>query len=63
MDFTYYNPDAVGRFKEKRSGIKMDLDPRCKGPVCGGKGQLLGRRLTRPWEIECVRCHFVNVRD
>jgi phage FluMu protein Com len=32
-----------------------DLKPRCKG--CG---KLLAEKVTRPWEIRCVRCKVTN---
>lgn len=63
MNLAHQPHTPLERFVTKRSGVRMDIEPRCKGLICGGKGQLLGRRLTRPWEIQCRRCGFVNVRD
>jgi hypothetical protein len=52
------------RFATKRSGIKMDIYPRCE-MGCGknGRGQVLGIRLTRPWAVYCRKCKHVNWRD
>lgn len=62
MDLAYYNPNPVDRFADKRSGIKMDIRPRCERK-CGpnGRGRILGERLTRPWTVTC-KCKHVNER-
>lgn len=42
---------------------QQDVEPRCTGVYTGQIcGRLLARVLTRPWRLECPRCHTTNER-